>query len=195
MCNSYSKLSCCLSTTADQIQGKALYQLHRLTCNKPMSSGCKKFFQQDACLYECSPHLGQWIVEDNVGETLQNVPLCQSECEKWFTACINDFTCTRDWKTSHANSHFTCTAKDKCQTFRDKFQSAEHFCNTIWGNSYVVVPDDQMCVKIDGSIEHETRNNAHGNKTAIVAEEKNGSRRKTAALFAVLIPIVASNFV
>lgn len=59
------------------------------------------------------------------------MPLCQSECEKWFTACINDFTCTRDWKTSHANSHFTCTAKDKCQTFRDKFQSAEHFCNTV----------------------------------------------------------------
>ena len=66
-------------------------------------------------------------------ERVVGVPLCQSDCNAWYLACANDFTCTDNW---YRNLHWTdsgnkCLESAKCMTFRQTFMSAKHFCEEV----------------------------------------------------------------
>uniref|UniRef100_A0A0A9XTZ4 Folate receptor alpha n=1 Tax=Lygus hesperus TaxID=30085 RepID=A0A0A9XTZ4_LYGHE len=149
-CSAYEGLSCCTNNTAIRIHGDDLYKFQNVVCkNKELSPECKKYFLKDACFYECSPDLSPYFSNENGSLGLKNVPLCQSNCDSWFAACQNDFTCIKDWK-KVMDDTFTCSANDKCQTIKDKFQNAKNFCEKVWDSSYEVVPDDdEKCLRFD----------------------------------------------
>ncbi|KAF6216674.1 hypothetical protein GE061_001020 [Apolygus lucorum] len=152
-CSVYEGLSCCTNTTALRIHGDDLYKFQNVVCKKEaLSPECKKYFLKDACFYECSPDLSPYL---SVEEGLKRVPLCQSNCDNWFAACQNDFTCTKDWKKA-MNETSTCSSADKCQTVKDKFQNAKNFCEKVWANSYEVVADSEKCLRFDTPVERKS---------------------------------------
>ncbi|KAA3672434.1 folate receptor [Paragonimus westermani] len=66
----------------------------------PISEKCAQFFLRDLCHYECSPHMGPWLVKTTrkIGvERAFGVPLCVDDCDAWWDACKTEQTCVRDW--------------------------------------------------------------------------------------------------
>lgn len=63
------------------------------------------------------------------------VPLCQSDCNSWFEACEEDYTCADNWM-----KNFTWTDGDvgnqcmkgsTCRKFKEMYSSANDFCEKV----------------------------------------------------------------
>ncbi|KDR10973.1 Folate receptor beta [Zootermopsis nevadensis] len=91
-------------------------------------------------------------------ERFYQVPLCESECIAWFSACVDDYTCTDNWVRNlvwnKQGNH--CKKGLECKTFKEIFGTAENFCEKVlclfclkvWDDSWKYTPDNQPCMKI-----------------------------------------------
>lgn len=101
------------------------------------------------------------------------VPLCKKDCDNWFDACKNDFTCRDNWSygflwregdfikvalctilfNSICSLFFKginyCRPEDKCITIKEMYETAENFCRTIWDDSFVIEADEKKCFTFD----------------------------------------------
>lgn len=121
------------------------------------------------CYYECDPYIKPWIVKMGraIGrERIMSVPLCESQCQRWWDDCKTAYTCVRNWAkhftwtqidntttTNNNNSNSTrrnvCPDETTCQPFYKIYFDAKDFCETIWDNSWLVVPDDEKCIQFE----------------------------------------------
>lgn len=66
-------------------------------------------------------------------ERFYDVPLCATDCDQWFDACRNDYTCTDNWtlnfKWKNGTNH--CPPESECRTFADVFVNASNFCERV----------------------------------------------------------------
>ncbi len=77
-------------------------------------------------------------------ERYYQIPLCQNDCDDWFDACKDDFTCRDNWNKGFEwrnNTNF-CPNHEKCETFSKKFKTAENFCNKIWDDAFKVTASE-----------------------------------------------------
>ncbi|KAA0202973.1 hypothetical protein HAZT_HAZT001150 [Hyalella azteca] len=88
-------------------------------------------------------------------ERFYGVPLCASDCEAWFEACLYDFTCTDNWSLNFRWVTITddgitklsdgrqckngassckvnvCPEGSSCVTFLQMYGNASNFCETV----------------------------------------------------------------
>lgn len=66
-------------------------------------------------------------------ERFLDVPLCATDCDDWFHACKDDYTCTDNWtlnfKWINGTNH--CRPESECRTFSDIFQNSSNFCERV----------------------------------------------------------------
>ncbi|XP_030632659.1 folate receptor [Chanos chanos] len=141
-CAPWKDNACCNANTTEAAHedNSYLYNFNWNHCGV-MSEKCKQHFIQDACFYECSPHLGPWIQAVDQSwrkERILNVPLCKEDCETWYEDCKNDFTCKEDWHKGWdwSTGNNRCPANSECRKWTDVFPTAKSMCEKIWSQSY-----------------------------------------------------------
>ncbi|CAG0886986.1 unnamed protein product [Cyprideis torosa] len=157
-CHAWSPLSCCYRNVSEALHNdySPLYGFTLDHCYREkrvkMSQECRDYFLRDHCFYECEPNLGPWVVPDPKKkwrkERIHSVPLCASECNDWFNACRNDFTCTDNWSTKFKWRRGTNHCPGICETFDHIFNgSAKTFCETVFDGDFVFTPDSSPCMR------------------------------------------------
>ncbi|XP_040278597.1 folate receptor beta [Bufo bufo] len=141
-CTPWKQKACCSVNTSEAAHQDLsyLYNFNWDHCGV-MSEDCKQHFIHDTCFYECSPNLGPWIVQVDQSwrnERIQDVPLCKEDCEGWYNACANDYTCMDNWHVGWdwSTGVNRCPVGKSCQKLRDVFTSAKDFCEKVWSKSY-----------------------------------------------------------
>jgi folate receptor len=71
-------------------------------------------------------------------ERCVGVPLCDSDCDAWFEACKDDYTCSDNWgdiKTwNWTKAGNGC--KKPCKTFKEYYTDPTTFCNKLFNYSF-----------------------------------------------------------
>lgn len=139
-CVPWTNHSCCTTNTTQWIHQPDfnMYNFNWDHCadTKPMSESCHNAFVKDLCFYECEPHLGAWGVKDKKKmrkERFENVPVCATDCDIWYSSCKEDFTCVSNWA-----KNFTwkgginiCPANSACRPFSEVFGDSKTFCENV----------------------------------------------------------------
>jgi folate receptor len=88
------------------------------------------------------------------------IPLCKKDCDSWFDACKNDWTCRDNWNKGFRwiNRTNYCPEHERCVTFKNKFKTAENFCSSIWDNSFEVEKDPKKCITFEFELDSYTKN-------------------------------------
>ncbi|XP_031561685.1 folate receptor gamma-like [Actinia tenebrosa] len=147
-CSPWKDNACCKANTTKHIESDGAITLYRMKwdqCSniKPLSKECRRFLEMDTCFYECSPNMSPWIqVDPNSKKTRRerfvNVPLCASDCDAWFEACKDEYTCSDNWgdiKTwNWTKSGNEC--KKPCKTFKEYYSDPTTFCNKLFNYSF-----------------------------------------------------------
>ncbi|KAF8792359.1 folate receptor alpha-like [Argiope bruennichi] len=156
-CLPWKDHSCCTTDVSVDLHEKNMYNFTLDHCyaltRRNISSECRKYFKQNDCFYECEPHIGLWVVETKrkiASERFYKVPLCASDCDAWFKACRDDFTCAYNWARDFkfSKGHNTCLEGAKCTTFRNVYSTAKEFCENVWDQSWLYTPDTEPCMHI-----------------------------------------------
>jgi len=162
-CRPWSKKSCCFSNVTARLHASNLYEWNYDHCKeKKMSEKCKQHFLKNSCFYECSPNVGPWLVQVKMkirSERFYKIPLCESQCKRWWQDCKEDLTCVKNWNSdfNRTNGH-QCPRNAKCETFAKKFHNHTSFCELIWDHSYQVVDEakDNRCMTFEFSVHTNT---------------------------------------
>ena len=143
-CTPWKNHACCTSNTTDSIRKDgtlSLYNMHWDQCGRKMSPQCRRYFEVDTCMYECSPNMKPWIVVDPNSkktrkERFQDVPICSEDCDAWFDACKDDLTCSDNWGDFKTWNWTSGMCKLECKTFKEYFDNAKKFCEKIFNYSW-----------------------------------------------------------
>lgn len=67
-------------------------------------------------------------------ERFFRVPLCATDCNKWFEDCKEDYTCTDNWARNFnwVNGINHCPPEAECHTFQEIFVNASNFCERVF---------------------------------------------------------------
>jgi len=86
---------------------------------------------------------------------LNLVPLCQSDCDTWWTACKKELTCTNNWYKGFTweqgydgQWHNLCKdeSPEACKPIDNWFDNSRDFCEGIFPGDYRVVSDADVCI-------------------------------------------------
>ncbi|GAB5354481.1 hypothetical protein AAMO2058_000122400 [Amorphochlora amoebiformis] len=124
-CHPWKNEACCTIQTADATNLNTAYgPTYRWDRCGALSPACERFFVQEACFYECSPHIGLYRKfgghacnqddpqctqvydpSDPTHNTWQvhQMPIRKDYCDSWLLACANDLFCA-----SGGGSYFEC---------------------------------------------------------------------------------------
>nr|CAD7260852.1 unnamed protein product [Timema shepardi] len=151
-CSPWSDRSCCTLNTTKRLHTLGDFNYDHCSHVKRLSEACKRHHIQENCFFECSPNIGPWVAwATNLtsrNERYHMVPICASDCEAWFAACSDDYTCSDNWyhNFEHTDKGVKCVAP--CKTYRETFKSASLFCQQIWNYAYRYAPDNQPCLRL-----------------------------------------------
>ncbi|XP_054718220.1 folate receptor gamma-like [Uloborus diversus] len=149
--------ACCTADVTVDLHETDLYNFTLDHCydqlHVKMSKECRRHFNQNNCFYECEPNIGLWVVKTTrqiASERFYKVPLCASDCETWFNACKDDYTCAYNWPRDFkfSKGHNSCRKNSTCQKFEQVYLSAKDFCENVWDHSWKYVPDAEPCMRI-----------------------------------------------
>ena len=90
-------------------------------------------------------------------ERYYKIPLCQKDCDSWFNACKDDYTCRDNWNKgfkwldttvdNRVTKQNFCPDHVSCETFRKTFKEAKNFCEQVWDDSFEVADsNDSRCI-------------------------------------------------
>ncbi|KER21970.1 hypothetical protein T265_09838 [Opisthorchis viverrini] len=142
ICTDWASMSCCEHKTMRSVQESLLYNFNHSHC-KPMSPKCMDMFKRELCFYECSPHVGPWLVKTRSRRRMErsyHVPLCEEDCNMWYEACKIEETCVRDWSVEFewSKGMNVCPSTSACELFSDVYKNASDFCHAIWDGGWKV---------------------------------------------------------
>jgi len=154
-CSPWKERSCCTHSTTYKAHTTNMYNFDVDHCAnvKPMSDKCKTHFMQDLCFFECEPNVGPWTAKVKMKtrrERFYKVPLCASDCDVWFNACRDDYTCTDNWMLNFRwkDGKNLCPSESTCRKFSDIYRSSAEFCEKVWDYSWKYTPDTMPCMRI-----------------------------------------------
>ncbi|GIX86352.1 folate receptor alpha [Caerostris darwini] len=167
-CLPWKDYSCCTPEVSVDIHQTDMYNFTFDHCfrqiKRNMSNECRKYFNQNNCFYECEPHIGLWTKRKIASERFYRVPLCASDCNAWFRACKEDFTCAYNWPRDfkYSKGHNSCKTNANCTTFKNMYSSAREFCENVWDESWLYTPDSEPCMHIEfnGAVENPNKKTA-----------------------------------
>ncbi|KII68373.1 Folate receptor alpha [Thelohanellus kitauei] len=142
ICQPWSNYSCCSSKTAQYITSPGELYIRNVLYNQcphrgTLSNKCKRYFQLDQCFYLCGSMFLPWLVvtqsANGTKERWRGIPMCSSDCEAWYEACKDDFTCSATWyPSSFGTINGKPVCKTECRKFKDFHPNARDFCETIF---------------------------------------------------------------
>ena len=206
-CSPWKDHACCTSDTSSSI-GKdgaiSLYRMHWDQCNRTMSPACRRFFEMDTCMYECSPNMKPWITRDPNSkrtrkERFEHVPICAKDCDDWFDACKDDYTCSDNWGDIHTwnwtKNGNEC--KMECKTFKEYYQGPKNFCDKIFNYSWKytegTLGEDCMTLWPNGTTNINTKV-ARKHTEALLTTKASGSRFIGSVLGVVVVALLVYSF-
>ncbi|XP_005107989.2 folate receptor beta [Aplysia californica] len=150
LCSPWAERSCCSAATARGVHMDRRWLNFDWDHCKTLSPRCREYFLMDLCFYECSPNVGPWLVEDVRkirNERFRDVPICKSDCENWWEACHDDYTCLDNWATGFdwSSGINTCPQESSCRPFHQVYSNSSDFCQTLMGGSFRVADNEQDC--------------------------------------------------
>ena len=182
-CSRYSSLSCCTANTSHSIdkQGeRELYNRHWDDCSV-ISTECERYLKVESCFFSCDPYFGQWKTSQTEELPLSGLPVCASSCDEWFDACKDVPVCAQNWLTDFKEDNETgrlhCVTKT-CRTFAERYQNGKGLCETIWGDGYQYVADNDNCMVFDF-----TGDNPNANVTKDISGAHSFERRQSSLSF------------
>ncbi|XP_013408667.1 riboflavin-binding protein-like [Lingula anatina] len=115
---------------------------------------CPSFREKSCCNTNSTAdflenHVWELMYEHPDFDHLDQAPICASQCEEWWDACKEEYTCHRNWITDMdwgGEEINSCKEGSVCKKYKEFYSSAADFCNTIWHNAYKVVPDSEPCM-------------------------------------------------
>jgi len=157
-CKSWSSNACCKAnvTQAGQMEVNH-YKFDVNHCdvraNRKMSPKCQQYFQRDTCFFDCEPNIGPWVVKMDrkwAKERFQHVPLCALDCDSWYDACKDDYSCATNWPKGldWKNGRSKCREGNECRKISELFGNAKFFCETVWDHSWKYTDDVEPCMKL-----------------------------------------------
>lgn len=154
-CSPWKDRSCCTYNTTYTAHQSKMYNFNYDHCSdkKNMSQTCRTHFIQELCFFECSPNIGPWVAKVTMKtrkERFYQVPLCRSDCETWFNACRDEYTCTDNWMRNFVwdKQGNKCLNGTECKTFQEIFKTAENFCQMIWDDAWLVKDNSEPCMRL-----------------------------------------------
>lgn len=152
-CKQYQKASCCTRETVEILHTDEMYgQEYAINHCGPLSEMCFKYFEAEACLYECSVHAGKYrkftncsdlaTGEGNVWELYQ-MPIKASSCDAWFEACKDDYFCVGPSRTFFDRAHCADNQSSNCLPFNYIYRDAKEFCEVMWNNAFKYEEDEE----------------------------------------------------
>ncbi|XP_002168605.4 folate receptor gamma [Hydra vulgaris] len=199
-CQYWNNNSCCTWNTTSKIEQDGHLSLHGIIWDqcpqKNMSEKCWQHFMQDTCFYECSPNLGPWIQVDTKSkktrkERILNVPLCASDCDKWYDDCFDDYTCNDNWETdwnwSMKGTINMCPKE--CKKFGDYFKSSKDFCEKLFNYSFKYEKNKDKCMRL--APEGDYNNLVALKEAERLAKENNAIVQKTNIIYIIITSVFA----
>ncbi|KII66031.1 Folate receptor alpha [Thelohanellus kitauei] len=141
ICRPWAQESCCDTKTAQQITANDIFYIPGVPfsqCpNHTLSKKCKQYFKYDLCLYHCGSMFLHWVKPVISGkirsERLIGIPLCSNDCDLWFEACKDDYTCSSTWyPDSFTSQEGQTVCINECKMFKDYHRDSKQFCETIF---------------------------------------------------------------
>lgn len=164
-CHLFSENACCEPSTTRSLadsSGMHIDTFYWTKCGN-VSEECEAYIKAEMCFYYCSPNTYPWarriipstvVHPEDIGETYVGVPICSSWCDDFFNACRDQPICVTNWYTdwnvtynpvrNRNESH--CTAASTCQTFAQRFGTAQGMCNRIFDTSYIYTTSNDCLV-------------------------------------------------
>ena len=141
-CSQYSRASCCGRETAEVLHTDQMYGGEYAIdhCGK-LSDACFKYFESEACLYECSPHAGKYRRFQNCSELVDGggnlwemygMPLSAKSCDGWYEACKDDLFCVGTSRGFFDRAH--CDVDDNenyCRPFSEIYENGKELCEGL----------------------------------------------------------------
>lgn len=170
-CEPWKDHACCTESVSYDVHQVNMYNFTFDHCysqlKRNMSAQCRKYFDRDNCFYECEPHIGLWVVTTTrkiASERFYKVPLCASDCNSWFEACKDDYTCAYNWPRDFkfTKGQNMCREDSKCVTFKDMYHTPKDFCENVWDHSWKYVDDSVPCMHMwfNGTVTETNRKTA-----------------------------------
>ncbi|KII63456.1 Folate receptor gamma [Thelohanellus kitauei] len=159
LCKPWSENSCCSAEAAKFISNPGDYYIHNVLFNQCPSHGnlsdeCKLYFMLDSCFYHCGsiflPWTTQFSYNNSITEVLRGIPLCSSDCDSWYDACKNDYTCSTTWySNSFGTVNGTPVCQMECKRFKDYHPNSKQFCESIFQGMFKYSNGgDRCCMKL-----------------------------------------------
>lgn len=194
-CRPWAQSACC---TANVTESAHLEINHynfdpnhcEVQTNHKMSGKCMQYFIRDTCFFDCEPNIGAWVEKVNrsfATERFKFVPLCASECDAWFDACKDDYTCTHNWSKglSWRKGRSKCKQGSSCRRISEVFATPKNFCESVWDDSFSYVPDTQPCMRLTFDPRDNPNRRAAKNYLSLLGIDSS-SKRHTEANLATL---------
>jgi folate receptor len=123
-----------------------------------ISSGCKKYFIEESCFYECDRNVGKWRKHaecdgGNNGWEISNMPIKASYWDAWYEACKDDYFAWGEggyWDLPKytadaykgAGAAGTNTAYTSCTKFGGTYKNGKEVAEVMWGGSFTYETDE-----------------------------------------------------
>ncbi|XP_013411266.1 riboflavin-binding protein [Lingula anatina] len=149
-CRTYRNSACCTPQFTRQLAASPITKVGDTNWNLcgQLSARCERHMVATECFYRCSPNIVHWASPNYPAATVR-VPICASDCDAWFDACKDDFTCAENWLTDW---NFTKSGekqcKGPCKTFAETYKDGRGLCQKMWALSLDYSTDSNRCMKL-----------------------------------------------
>ncbi|KAM6475512.1 retbindin [Liasis olivaceus] len=143
VCQIYAENACCSPEVAQELSKANARSWNR--CGS-LSIRCEEYLWQLDCFYHCSPIAAQWPHPQRPTALLA-VPLCQSFCDQWYSACREDLTCPGNWHWG-ADRH-NCSQEH--HSYGQMYRDGKELCESIWDDAFTVSTDPCQCLMLGAS--------------------------------------------
>merc|ERR1719229_555670 len=125
-CHPWASSACCYESTVASVDNllHAYGPEYRWDRCGDLSQACERFFVQEACFYECSPHIGLYRVNGTHAWKINGMPIKADYCDAWWRACANDYFCSSD-----DGDYFSCALE---YAAADAAESDDDGTSIIW---------------------------------------------------------------
>ncbi|XP_051868772.1 riboflavin-binding protein-like [Pristis pectinata] len=149
-CSWFSESSCCFSNYTELLAVSPVSKVVDTYWDRcgNLSLRCEEYMKKIDCFYHCSPLAYNWINPNN-SYSIFHVPICESFCDDWFAACMNDRTCVRNWITDWQWDEHGNNCVNECIPYREMYRNGKDLCENMWGTSFKVPSCPCDCLMMD----------------------------------------------